>query len=105
PDSALTGLRNAPDSALLKKSRELSQKQLEIWDEERKKVKTLEAVVVKGRMRSRLEQLDEEHTSGFFKGSDAVIFAVEDDPLAQASLSVLNYLQGKVAGLQITVMG
>ena len=105
PDSGWLAVRIQPDSALVKKNREIAQKQLEIWDEERKKVKTMEAVVVKGRMRSRAEVMNDEYASGFFKGGDGATFIVEDDPLAQASLSVLNYLQGKVAGLMISVQG
>ena len=33
------------------------------------------------------------------------MFVVEDDPIAQASMSVFNYISGKVAGLRVTYNG
>ncbi|HUQ67196.1 MAG TPA: hypothetical protein VM101_13625 [Flavitalea sp.] len=71
----------------------------------RKKVQTLESVTVTARQKTKKQLLDEQYTSGFFAAGDAYTFDLSDDMTAQASTSVLNYLQGKVAGLQITGMG
>src|SRR5690606_35143196 len=70
-----------------------------------KKVQELETVTVSARAKSKETLLDEEYTSGLFKSGNARIFAVEDDVLAMGSMTVLNYLQGRVPGLQILVAG
>jgi hypothetical protein len=49
--------------------------------------------------------MDEEYTSGFFRGGDGYTFVTADDPLARSGMTVLDYLRGKVAGLQITTNG
>jgi hypothetical protein len=69
------------------------------------KVKVLETVTVKSRQISKEEKLEKEYTSGLFDGGNARVFAVEDDPLARSAISILDYLQGKVAGLQIETSG
>ena len=46
--------------------------------------------------------MDEEYTSGFFSGGDGYTFTTEDDPFAKSAMGILQYLQGKVAGLQIS---
>ena len=66
------------------------------------KVKTLEAVTVKGRQKSDKEKLDEKYASGMFAGGDAYQFDLINDPFANSSMDIFQYLQGKVAGLQIT---
>ena len=63
--------------------------------------KVLETVTIKGRTKSTVDVMDEKYTSGLFSGGDAVQFDVVDDPFAASSYSIFNYLQGKVAGLQI----
>jgi hypothetical protein len=69
------------------------------------KTQTLQEVKVVTRQKSPAQKLDEKYTSGFFSGSDAYNFALEDDPLARSSQSLLQYLQGRVAGLQINTAG
>jgi hypothetical protein len=69
------------------------------------KTKVLQAVVVKGRQKTKTQQMDEKYTSGLFSGGDGYTFITEDDPFANASQTVLSYLQGKVAGLQISLTG
>lgn len=69
------------------------------------KVQVLQEVKVVTQKKSEKEKLDEEYTSGFFSGGDGYTFAVGDDPVAQSSPGVLEYLQGKVPGLQITTAG
>lgn len=69
------------------------------------KVQVLQEVKVVTQKKSLKEKLDDEYTSGFFSGGDDYSFAVGDDPIAQSSPGVLEYLQGKVPGLQITTAG
>ena len=69
------------------------------------KVQTLEEVKITTKQKSLKQKLDEEYTSGFFSGGDGYTFTTEDDPFAKSSQGVLQYLQGKVAGLQISTTG
>jgi hypothetical protein len=66
---------------------------------------TLQEVVVTTRARNPLEILDQKYASGLFAGGDGYQFDVASDPVAQGSLSVFDYLQGRVAGLQISTSG
>lgn len=70
-----------------------------------KKITTLETVTVTATQKTAEEKLDKLYASGMFTGSNARIFAVEDDPVAQSAFSVLDYLRGRVPGLQISVDG
>jgi hypothetical protein len=69
------------------------------------KVKTLATIVIKAPTKSPEEVLDDKYASGLFKGGDGYQFDVAGDPAAAASMSVFQYLQGRVAGLQITTGG
>jgi hypothetical protein len=69
------------------------------------KTKVLEEVKVITKKKSLKEKLDEDYTSGFFSGGDAYSFVMDEDPASQSSPGVLEYLQGKVAGLQISTNG
>ncbi|HEX5151388.1 MAG TPA: hypothetical protein VFW07_08060 [Parafilimonas sp.] len=66
---------------------------------------TLETVTVKTRAKSPMQALDEKYASPLFGGSDAYQFDVANDPFGKSALSVLQYLQGKVPGLNITTGG
>lgn len=90
-----------PPKALALKSISQSNAYQEIQNS--KKVKVLETVSVISSKKSAAEKLDEELTSGLFAGGMARVFAIEDDPSAIASFSVLEYLRGRVPGLQINV--
>ena len=46
--------------------------------------------------------MDEKYASPLFSGGDAYQFDVQHDPFAKSAISVFQYLQGKVAGLNIT---
>ena len=65
---------------------------------------TLEGVTVKSRAKKPTDLLDDKYTSGMFKG-DGYQFDVMNDVIAQSSFSVFQYLQGRVAGLQINNPG
>lgn len=66
---------------------------------------TLEDVVVKTRVKSPMQLLDEKYASPLFSSMDAYQFDVVNDPFGRSSTSVFQYLQGKVAGLTITAAG
>jgi len=85
---------NATNFSLLKKE-----------ETDNQKVKTLENVTVKGNIKTVEAKMDEEYASGLFSSGNSRIFAVENDPFANSYQNVLQYLQGKVAGLQITTDG
>ena len=63
---------------------------------------TLAEVTVKAKTKSTEQILDEKYTSGLFSGGNSRNFDVSNDPVAQSSMNVFTYLQGRVAGLQIT---
>ncbi|WP_462254842.1 hypothetical protein [Ferruginibacter sp.] len=87
------------DSSYLQKNAKLAALQRSFL--ESNKTKTLDAVRVVGKTKSLKQKLEEEYTSGFFAGGDGYTFAVDDDPFAKTAISILDYLRGKVAGLQI----
>lgn len=91
-DSAVL-LKNNSMVALLKKQSDFN------------KVKTLETVLLVRKQPSLKEKMEKEYTSGFFSGGDGYTFTTEDDPFAKSATNVLAYLQGKVAGLQISSVG
>jgi hypothetical protein len=91
------------DSTVLLKSSTMAS--LQRSQVESNKVKTLETVQLRSKVKSVEEKMDEEYTSGFFRGGDGYTFNTQDDPVAKSSPSVLAYLQGKVAGLQIVTAG
>jgi hypothetical protein len=66
---------------------------------------TLQEVVVKSKAKSPIQILDEKYATGMFTGSDGTSFDLTNDPAAMGSINILEYLQGKVAGLQISVSG
>jgi hypothetical protein len=86
------------------KNQSLAEKNMAVLDA-RRKVQILESVTVTAKQKSKKQLMDEEYTSGLFAGGDGYTFMLDDDISAQGAISILNYLQGKVAGLQITGMG
>ncbi len=62
----------------------------------------LENVTVTSRKKSPVQLLDEKYTNGMFSGGDAYQFDVMNDPFGASSFNVLQYLQSRVAGLQIS---
>jgi hypothetical protein len=66
--------------------------------------KTLEEVVVQSRMKSAKDQLNEKLTSGLFRGNNEVTFDfVNEQQNAIAYTNILQWLQGRVAGLSLAV--
>ncbi len=66
---------------------------------------TLKAVTVTTRVKSPMEKLDERYASSLFQSGDALQFDLTNDVFANSYQNIFTYLQGKVAGLQITVDG
>lgn len=64
---------------------------------------TLQSVTVTTRVKSPVEILDEKYASALFSGGDAYQFDVLNDPFSKGTPSVFTYLQGRVAGLTISV--
>lgn len=66
---------------------------------------TLKEVVIKSKIKSPTQLLDEKYASGFFSGGDGVSFDLSSDPYGNGSIDILTYLQAKVAGLNISNTG
>ncbi|MBS1600314.1 MAG: hypothetical protein JST75_18950 [Bacteroidetes bacterium] len=94
----------AADSALLRKNKFIAEETARI-KENNDKVKTLASVTVRARQKSAAQKLDEEYASGLFSGGDAYVFDLLSDPASGGYPDIFSYLQGKVAGLQITQAG
>lgn len=69
------------------------------------RIKVLENVIVKSKTKSPLQQMDEKYASGLFSGGDGYQFDLVNDPFAKGAIDIFTYLQGKVAGLQISGSG
>ncbi len=65
------------------------------------KGKVLATVKITARPKSPTQEMDKRYTSGLFAGGDSYQFDLVNDPFALTSLDIFQYLQGKVAGLQI----
>lgn len=77
----------------------LASKALEIMNINKGEI--MKTVVIQTTKKSPVKVLDDKYTSGLFKGEDAYQFDLVNDPSASAYTNIFNYLQGKVAGLQI----
>ena len=65
---------------------------------------TLQEVIVKSKVKSPTQLLDEKYATGLFSGGDGYTFDLTNEPPI-GSLDILSYLQGRVAGLTINGMG
>lgn len=93
-----------PDSATMAMNAKVNLDELKVAAKKYKDAHALANVTVTAKAKTNLEKLDQKYASSMFSG-DAKGFDVMNDPAATGSLSVLQYLQGKVAGLQITMAG
>lgn len=66
-----------------------------------KKLKVLENVVVRTRLKSKQEEMDRRYTNGMFNTPDALSFDLTDPLAGLGYMDILQYLQGRVPGLQI----
>ncbi len=69
------------------------------------KTTTLQGVTVTTKAKSPLQLMDERYASGLFQSGDAYQFDLTNDQFANSYQNIFTYLQGKVAGLQITANG
>ena len=65
----------------------------------------LPAVLVRTTAKSPAQQFNEEYVSGLFRSGDERLLSIMDDPSAFSAPNIFTYLQGRVAGLQITQAG
>jgi hypothetical protein len=98
-DSSLLLNLVSPDTAILTKNIEIYKEQLN--KEELVKIKTLKTVTVTTKKKTKQEIMDDEYTSGAFSGGNSRTILPEDDPAFLSSQNLLNYLQGRIAGLQV----
>lgn len=94
-----------PDTSIIARNLKNAADEIKVAAERKRKEQTLQEVIVKGRLQSNEEKLDKKYSSGLFSGGDSRNFDVANDPFAAGSFSVFQYLQGKVAGLQINTSG
>jgi len=66
---------------------------------------TLTEVVVKARVKTPVQLLEEKYAKGLFAGGDGVSFDLTTDGIAIAAIDILTYLQAKVPGLNISIAG
>jgi hypothetical protein len=89
------------DSSLVRKSRLVFAEIARLQDQD-KKIQNLEVVTVRRRIKSDKEKLDEEYSSGLFSGGNATIFDLQDDQSTYGAMDIFAFLQGRVAGLQVS---
>lgn len=65
----------------------------------------LPAVIVRAVSKSPAQQFNEEYVSGLFRTGDERVISLLDDPAAVGFSNIFIYLQGRVAGLQMTPSG
>ena len=66
---------------------------------------TLSEVVVKSKVKSPVQLLEEKYAKGLFAGGDGISFDLTSDGIAVGAIDILTYLQAKVPGLNITIAG
>lgn len=95
------------DTNLLAKNLKNASEEMKVAVQRARKEKeqVLQEVVVKGKVKSNEQKMDEKYASGMFSGGDSRNFDLTTDPFAGSSQSIFQYLQGKVAGLQINTGG
>jgi hypothetical protein len=93
-----------PDSILAVKNATISARRQE-QDDANRKVQTLAAVEVTAKQKTKEQKAEEQYVSGMFSGGNGNTFLIGDDPVAQSSMNVFNYLTGRVAGLRVSQAG
>jgi len=102
---AMAGLPYLPDSLVLQKNMLYNAAFLKGLAKQFKNAHELENVTVTAKAKTNVQKMDERYASGLFSGGNSTQFDVANDPTAISSMSLFQYLQGKVAGLQISGMG
>ena len=94
-----------PPADVIAKNKSLLEQTILQETERSKKAKTLQEVIVRARTKSAEQKLDERYASGMFRGGDGYSFDLASDVAANSYMSLFNYLQGRVPGLQISNSG
>jgi len=94
-----------PDSNTVRRNKMAATLQRQGIIENNKKAKLLSEVVVNARIRTLREKMDDQYTSGFFSGGDGQTFINDNNDFSKSGIDILTYLQGKVAGLQVSTVG
>ena len=102
-DKSVTAFNQWFDTTGNYRNRYLADQQARL--EELIKSATLQEVTVKSKTKTPVQVLDEKYATGLFRGGDGFQFDVMNDFSSQGAVNVFTYLQGRVAGLQITVGG
>ena len=89
-----------PDAATIARNIKNNSAEMRLAALRNLKAVELQNVTVTAKAKTPLQKMEAKYASGMFTG-DARNFDVTNDPSAIASLSVFQYLQGRVAGLQI----
>lgn len=92
------------DTAAIARTKFFAQKLSQLGSKFDPKGNVLEAVTVKTRVKTPLQQLDEKYASGLFKGEDGYAFDLTGNQNT-SYFDIFSFLQGRVAGLQITGTG
>jgi len=66
---------------------------------------TLSEVVVKARVKTPVQLLEEKYATGLFSGGDGFSFDLSSDGIAIGAIDVLSFLQSRVPGLSISTTG
>jgi hypothetical protein len=66
---------------------------------------TLAEVVVKSKVKTPVQLLEEKYARGLFSGRDGVSFDLSSEGMAVGAIDVLSFLQARVPGLNISVGG
>lgn len=97
--------QQAATRAVTQRALFFAQKREEVLPQLNRRTKTLEEVVVQSKVKTRTEELEKKYVSGLFQSGNSRSFNLIDDPFAASAVNIFNYLQGKVAGLQINGSG
>jgi hypothetical protein len=92
------------DTALLNRNKFFADELARITKDS-KKGQVLQTVTVTAQRKTKVQELDEQYTNGLFKGGDSYQFDMENEVAAAGMQSIFQFLQGRVAGLQITTAG
>ncbi len=103
--TAMAGFPYLPDSLILLNNMKNNKEQLKVAAKQFKDAHELENVTVTAKAKTNVQKMDERYASGLFSGGNATQFDVANDPRGSSSISVFQYLQGRVAGLQIASAG
>ncbi|MES2331577.1 MAG: hypothetical protein V4539_18370 [Bacteroidota bacterium] len=66
---------------------------------------TLPGVTVKTKLKTKVQQFDEEYSNGLFDNPEALIFDGIESTQIERSIDIFHFLMGRIAGLDVDVLG